>query len=160
MRIGIGQDAHCLTENRKLIIGGVYIPFEKGLSGHSDADVLIHAVMDALLGAMGKGDIGMLFPDNDNTYKDISSMILLKKVKKICDDMEMNVVNLDSVIVCQRPKLSSYFGEMRKNIAGVLDINENNVNIKATTTEKMGFTGREEGIEAKTVVLLDTKKDF
>jgi len=154
VRVGIGYDVHKLTENRKLILGGIEIPYEKGLMGHSDADVLIHAIMDALLGAAAKGDIGKNFPDNDEKYKDISSMILLKRVKDILNEDGYTVVNIDSTIVAQRPKLASYIDSMRKNIAEVLEIEIEQINIKATTEEGLGFTGEGKGISAYAICML------
>ncbi len=155
MRIGIGYDVHRLIEGRKLILGGVAIPFEKGLLGHSDADVLVHAINDALLGAAALGDIGTHFPDTDIKYKDISSILLLKEVKKILSEAGYKVVNIDSVICAERPKLSPYINEMRENIAAALTIDKNRVSIKATTTEKLGFEGREEGISSQAVCLIE-----
>lgn len=155
MRIGIGYDVHKLEINRKLILGGVHIPFEKGLLGHSDADVLVHAIMDALIGAMAKGDIGKIFPDNDNSYKDISSMILLKKVKEMLEYDNYKIVNIDCVIVAQRPKLLPYINSMLENIAGVLCIDKSLINIKATTEEGLGFTGEGSGISSKAVCLIE-----
>ncbi|GLI20293.1 2-C-methyl-D-erythritol 2,4-cyclodiphosphate synthase [Tepidanaerobacter syntrophicus] len=155
MRIGIGYDVHRLIEGRKLILGGVAIPFEKGLLGHSDADVLVHAINDALLGAAALGDIGTHFPDTDIKYKDISSILLLKEVKKILSEAGYKVVNIDSVICAERPKLSPYINEMRENIAAALTIGKNRVSIKATTTEKLGFEGREEGISSQAVCLIE-----
>ncbi|WP_213997215.1 MULTISPECIES: 2-C-methyl-D-erythritol 2,4-cyclodiphosphate synthase [Tepidanaerobacter] len=155
MRIGIGYDVHRLIEGRKLILGGVAIPFEKGLLGHSDADVLVHAINDALLGAAALGDIGTHFPDTDIKYKDISSILLLKEVKKILSEAGYKVVNIDSVICAERPKLSPYINEMRENIAAALAIDKNRVSIKATTTEKLGFEGREEGISSQAVCLIE-----
>ncbi|WP_213951780.1 2-C-methyl-D-erythritol 2,4-cyclodiphosphate synthase [Tepidanaerobacter syntrophicus] len=155
MRIGIGYDVHRLIEGRKLILGGVAIPFEKGLLGHSDADVLVHAINDALLGAAALGDIGTHFPDTDIKYKDISSILLLKEVKKILSEAGYKVVNIDSVICAERPKLSPYINEMQENIAAALAIDKNRVSIKATTTEKLGFEGREEGISSQAVCLIE-----
>lgn len=155
MRIGIGYDVHRLIEGRKLILGGVAIPFEKGLLGHSDADVLVHAINDALLGAAALGDIGTHFPDTDIKYKDISSILLLKEVKKILSEAGYKVVNIDSVICAERPKLSPYINEMRENIAAALTIDKNRVSIKVTTTEKLGFEGREEGISSQAVCLIE-----
>ncbi|MBE6082538.1 2-C-methyl-D-erythritol 2,4-cyclodiphosphate synthase [Acidilutibacter cellobiosedens] len=154
MRIGIGYDAHQLTEERKLILGGVEIPHEKGLKGHSDADVLIHAIMDSMLGALALGDIGKYFPDTDMKYKDISSLILLKRVYNIIKDKGYGIGNMDCIIVAQRPKLASYIDKMKANISHVLNISEDNIGIKATTTEYLGFEGREEGISAYSVCLL------
>jgi len=153
-RIGIGYDVHRLEEGYKLIIGGEKIPFEKGLKGHSDADVLVHAICDAILGALALGDIGEHFPDTDEKFKGISSLILLKEVNEKAKSLGFQVVNVDSVVVAQRPKLSPYKEKMRKNIADALNIPVDSVSVKATTTEKLGFEGREEGISAKAVVLL------
>lgn len=153
-RVGIGYDVHRLEEGYKLIIGGVEIPFEKGLKGHSDADVLVHAICDAILGALALGDIGEHFPDTDEKFKGISSLILLKEVNEKAKSLGFQVVNVDSVVVAQRPKLSPYKEKMRKNIADALNIPVDSVSVKATTTEKLGFEGREEGISAKAVVLL------
>lgn len=154
-RVGLGYDVHQLTEGRDLIVGGVKIEHEKGLLGHSDADVLIHAIMDALCGAAKLGDIGKLFPDTDPQYKGISSILLLKHVKGELDKKGWKVVNIDSIIVAQRPKMRPHIDAMEKNIAEVLDIDIDCVNVKATTEEKLGFTGREEGIAAKAVCLLE-----
>ena len=154
-RVGLGYDVHQLTEGRDLIVGGVKIEHEKGLLGHSDADVLIHAIMDALCGAAKLGDIGKLFPDTDPQYKGISSVLLLKHVKGELDKKGWKVVNIDSIIVAQRPKMRPHIDAMEKNIAEVLDIDIDCVNVKATTEEKLGFTGREEGIAAKAVCLLE-----
>ena len=154
MRIGTGYDVHRLEEGRKMIIGGVEIPFEKGLLGHSDADVLVHAVMDALLGASCLGDIGQHFPDTDPAYKGVSSMLLLEHVAKLLEENHYRVGNIDAVIIAQRPKLASYIPEMRNLVAGDLQIESDAVSIKATTTEKLGFTGREEGIAAEAVASL------
>ncbi|MCT4598555.1 MAG: 2-C-methyl-D-erythritol 2,4-cyclodiphosphate synthase [Vallitalea sp.] len=155
MRIGMGYDVHKLVDNRKLIIGGVEIPFEKGLLGHSDADVLVHAIMDSILGAMGKGDIGKHFPDTDKEFKDVSSMILLAKVGKILNDEQYKIENIDSTIIAQRPKMASYISKMRENIAEVLNINISQINIKATTEEGLGFTGSELGISAQAICLIN-----
>jgi 2-C-methyl-D-erythritol 2,4-cyclodiphosphate synthase len=154
MKIGIGYDVHQLVENRKLIIGGVDIPFEKGLEGHSDADVLIHAIMDSILGALGKGDIGCLFPDTDDSYKGADSRELLKAVSKIMKDNGYMIGNVDAVIIAQRPKMMTHIEKMKKNIAEDLETDISNVNIKATTTEQLGFEGRGEGIAAQSVCLL------
>ncbi len=148
MRVGLGYDVHALTENRKLILGGVEIPYERGLLGHSDADVLIHAIMDALLGAAALGDIGKHFPDTDNSFKDISSLVLLKQTKSVLETNGFSINNIDSTIVAQSPKLSPFIEEMRKNISDILQINISSVNVKATTTERLGFEGRKEGISA------------
>ena len=155
MRIGNGYDVHALKEGRKLILGGVEIPHSMGLDGHSDADVLIHAIMDALLGAASCGDIGKLFPDNDDKYKGISSILLLKEVKKAIEKKGFSVVNTDSVIIAQSPKLAPYIEEMRKNIAEALETDVENVSVKATTTEHLGFEGRKEGISAMSVCLIN-----
>ena len=155
MRIGNGYDVHALKEGRKLILGGVEIPHSMGLDGHSDADVLIHAIMDALLGAAACGDIGKLFPDNDDKYKGISSILLLKEVKKAIEKKGFSVVNTDSVIIAQSPKLAPYIEKMRKNIAEALETDVENVSVKATTTEHLGFEGRKEGIAAMSVCLIN-----
>ncbi len=155
IRIGLGYDVHKLTDNRKLIIGGVDIPYEKGLLGHSDADVLVHAIMDSLIGACKKGDIGKLFPDTDPKYKGISSIELLKEVYKLIKNDGYKVGNIDSIIVAQKPKMADYIPTMEKNIADCLEIDVNDVSVKATTEEKLGFTGREEGIAAKAVCLVE-----
>ena len=154
MRIGIGYDVHKLIENRPLILGGVTVPFEKGLLGHSDADVLVHAVIDALLGAMAKGDIGRLFPDTDDKYKGISSMKLLSEVKGLIFGEGYVVCNLDTIIIAQAPKLAAYIDDMRSCIAACLDISKEQVSVKATTEEGLGFTGAGGGIAAKAVCLL------
>ncbi len=155
MRVGLGYDVHKLTENRKLILGGVDIPYEKGLLGHSDADVLIHAIMDALLGASKLGDIGVLFPDTDPKYKGISSITLLKYVKEEMDKKNIKVINIDSIIVAQKPKMRPYIAEMEKNIAEALNMSVDDINVKATTEEELGFTGRGEGISSKAVCLIE-----
>ena len=142
MRIGQGYDVHAVQEDRKLILGGVEIPHKWGLKGHSDADVLLHAVMDALLGAAGLGDIGKHFPDTDNKYKDISSMVLLEEVAKLLYEHTYIVENIDATIVAQEPKLLPYMEAMKENIAKALNIAKNQINIKATTEEWLGFTGR------------------
>ncbi len=157
MRIGIGHDAHRLEKGRKLILGGVEIPYEMGLSGVSDADVLVHAIIDALLGAAALGDIGMHFPPSDDTYKDIDSMILLKKVCDILQENGYEIGNIDSTIVAQRPKMASFIPLMREKIAKVCGIEKEDVSVKATTTEKMGYEGRGEGISAHAVCLLNNK---
>lgn len=148
MRIGFGYDVHALTEGRKLILGGVEIPHEKGLLGHSDADVLLHAIMDSLLGAAALGDIGKHFPDTDNSFKDIDSLLLLSKTKDILAQNGFSINNIDSTIVAQAPKVAPYIEEMRRNIASVLNIDISCVSVKATTTEHLGFEGRKEGISA------------
>lgn len=156
-KVGLGYDVHKLCEGRKLIMGGVDIPYEKGLLGHSDADVLIHAIMDALLGAGKMGDIGKLFPDTDPKYKDISSIKLLKYVKEKMDQQGLSVVNIDSIIVAQRPKMRPYIEQMEINIANALECDVELINVKATTEEELGFTGKGEGISAKAVCLLERK---
>ena len=155
MRIGTGYDVHKLTENRKLILGGVEIPYEKGLLGHSDADVLVHAIMDAILGAAALPDIGQHFPDNDESFKDISSIILLKKVSEIIKKEGYKIVNIDSTLIAQRPKLAKFIPDMRKNIADALNLDVSQVNVKATTEEGLGFTGEGLGIAAQAVCLID-----
>jgi 2-C-methyl-D-erythritol 2,4-cyclodiphosphate synthase len=157
LRIGSGYDVHQLSENRKLILGGVEIPFEKGLLGHSDADVLLHAIADALLGALALGDIGLHFPDSEKAYKDMDSKVLLSKVYELVLDYEYKLVNLDATIVMQRPKLRPYINKMRKNISAILDSAIENISVKATTSERLGFVGKEEGVESFATVLL--KKD-
>ena len=153
-RTGIGFDAHALAEGRPLVIGGVRIPHSKGLLGHSDADVLVHAVMDAILGALALGDIGEHFPDTEDEFEGANSLELLSRVQKMIEDKGYCCENLDSIIIAEKPKLKSYIGEMRENLASVLKINIDQLSIKATTTEQMGFTGREEGIVAQAIVLL------
>ncbi len=155
MRIGIGCDTHRLTEGRQLILGGVRIPHDKGLLGHSDADALIHAVIDALLGAAAMGDIGTLFPDSDMKYKDISSLVLLKEVGERISAAGYKIVNIDTIVIAQKPKLAPYKEEMAKTMAEALGIERGRINVKAKTNEKMGFTGREEGIEARAVALIE-----
>ena len=150
-RVGTGFDVHQLTEGRKLILGGVEIPYCKGLLGHSDADVLVHAVMDALLGAAALGDIGKHFPDSDDQYRDISSLKLLAQVKKLLEENYYNIGNIDVTLIAQRPKISPYIDEMRNNLSEVLELDRTRINIKGTTTEKLGFTGREEGIACEAV---------
>lgn len=151
-RVGNGYDVHKLVEGRKLILGGVEITYEKGLLGHSDADVLVHSIMDALLGACGESDIGKHFPDNDMSYKGISSLVLLEKVKDILKGKGYSIVNVDSTIIADKPKLSPYIYEMKANIAEILQLDKDCVGIKATTSEGLGFTGRGEGIAAYAVV--------
>lgn len=155
MRVGMGYDVHKLVEDRDLIIGGVKIPYEKGLLGHSDADVLLHAVMDALLGAAALGDIGKHFPDTDPQYKGISSVELLKHVGKLLDEEMYIIENIDATIVAQRPKMRPYIEEMESNIAGTLGIARNQINIKATTEEGLGFTGSGEGISSQAICALE-----
>lgn len=158
MRIGIGYDVHRLTKNRKLILGGVYIPYEKGLLGHSDADVFTHALMDAILGALGEGDIGVHFPDTDMAYKDISSLVLLEQVVEKMEEKGYVLGNMDGVIAAQNPKINPFIPEMKEVLAKVLRCSSQVLNIKATTTENMGFVGREEGMSAYCVVLLRQKR--
>ena len=153
-RTGIGFDAHALSEGLPLVIGGVNIPHSRGLQGHSDADVLVHAVMDAILGALALGDIGQHFPDTEDEFEVANSLELLSRVQKMIEDKGYCCENLDSVIIAEKPKLKSYIWEMRENMASVLKINVAQLSIKATTTEHMGFTGREEGIAAQAIVLL------
>ncbi|MCR5201949.1 MAG: 2-C-methyl-D-erythritol 2,4-cyclodiphosphate synthase [Lachnospiraceae bacterium] len=160
MRVGTGYDVHKLVEGRKLILGGVTIDFEKGLLGHSDADVLLHAIMDALLGAAALGDIGKHFPDTDPKYEGASSMELMKEVKKMLDDKFYMIENVDATIIAQRPKLRPYIDEMRNNIATVLDIDLDRVNVKATTEENMGFTGEGKGISVQAVSLITSMFDY
>ena len=155
MRIGIGYDVHKLVEDRKLIIGGIELEYDKGLLGHSDADVLIHAIMDAILGALALRDIGYHFPDNDNEYKDIDSKVLLKRVYEIMKSKNYRIGNIDSVVARQAPKLADHIDYMRKTIADILKTDIENISIKATTTEKLGFVGRGEGISSQAVVLLE-----
>lgn len=154
MRVGLGYDVHRLTEDRKLILGGVEIPYEKGLLGHSDADVLVHAIMDAMVGAAALGDIGKHFPDTDPAYKGISSIELLKHVGGLLAENGFIIENIDSTIIAQRPKLLNYRPQMMENIAAALGIEKNQVCVKATTEEGMGFTGTGEGISSQAICLL------
>jgi len=153
-RIGFGYDVHRLVKGRPLILGGVNIPWELGLLGHSDADVLVHAIMDGILGALGQGDIGRHFPDNDPAYKDKDSLLMLQEVMSMVKKEEYLVNNIDNTVVAQKPKLAPYIDKMKENLSKILDVELDRINIKATTTEGMGFTGREEGIEAYSVVSL------
>lgn len=155
MRIGIGYDVHKLVEDRKLILGGVEIPFEKGLLGHSDADVLVHAIMDALLGSLALGDIGKHFPDTDPKYKGISSIKLLEAVYDLITDKGYKVVNVDSIIICEQPKMKPHINHMRNNIAKSLHVDADAISVKATTTEKLGFEGEGLGISSKAVCLVE-----
>lgn len=157
MRVGFGYDVHRLVEDRKLILGGVEIPYEKGLLGHSDADVLVHALMDAMLGAAGMGDIGRHFPDTDNQYKGIDSMILLEKVTQLLTEAGFIVNNVDVTVVAQRPKLAGFIPQMEENLAKVLGIDVSYVNVKATTTEKLGFEGEGLGMSAYAVCTIAEK---
>lgn len=154
IRVGIGYDVHAFADERKLILGGVDIPHERGLLGHSDADVLIHAIMDALLGALALGDLGKHFPDQDQRYKNASSLALLGKVMELVKVKGYEVGNIDSIIVAQRPKLAPYISEMRFKLARILGVREGVVSVKATTTEHLGFEGREEGISAQAIITL------
>ncbi len=158
MRIGHGYDVHRFAEDRKLFLGGVEIPHTKGLLGHSDADVLLHAVCDALLGAAALGDIGKLFPDNDSAYKDIDSKILLKKTVEFIAEKGYKVSNIDCTVVAQKPKLAPYIDEMRHVIANICLVDIDLINVKATTEERLGFTGREEGVSAHAVCLIESAK--
>lgn len=160
MRVGMGYDVHKLVEGRKLILGGVEIPYEKGLLGHSDADVLVHAIMDALLGAAALGDIGKHFPDTDPAYKGADSLELLSHVAKLLDENNMLVGNIDATIIAQKPKMAPHIEQMRKNIAEQLLVDITQVNIKATTEEGLGFTGRGEGISSQAICLLETVSNF
>ena len=154
MRVGFGYDVHRLMFNRKLVLGGVIIPWQKGLDGHSDADVIIHSLIDALLGAMGEGDIGKHFPDNDEKYKNISSMKLLKATFKILKEKRAVINNIDVSVIIEEPRLSPFINEMKLNLSKILNLPLNRINIKATTNEGMGFVGRNEGIAAYCVVAI------
>lgn len=154
MRVGMGYDVHRLTENRDLILGGVKIPYEKGLLGHSDADVLLHAIMDALLGAAAMGDIGKHFPDTDPAYEGASSMKLLEHVGKLLEEENYQIINIDATIIAQRPKMAPHIPQMVENVARVLKLEKNQVNIKATTEEELGFTGTGEGISSQAICAL------
>lgn len=158
MRIGMGYDVHRLTEDRELILGGVEIPFEKGLLGHSDADVLLHAIMDALLGAAALGDIGKHFPDTDPAYKGISSILLLEHVRQLLEAESIKIGNIDATIIAQRPKLAPYIMNMRENIAKALNIDIQQINVKATTEEGLGFTGQGLGIASNAICLVEKEK--
>lgn len=160
MRVGTGYDVHRLTEGRDLIMGGVKIPYEKGLLGHSDADVLLHAIMDALLGAAALGDIGKHFPDSDQAYKGISSILLLKKVGELLLEKGYVIENIDATIIAQAPKMRPYIDTMRENIANALEIDLNCVNVKATTEEGLGFTGTGEGISSQAICMLTSPFDL
>lgn len=160
MRVGMGYDVHRFAEDRKLILGGVYIPYEKGLLGHSDADVLVHAIMDALLGAAALGDIGHLFPDSDEEYKGIDSMLLLSRVRKVLEEHFFLIENIDAVIIAQEPRMAPHIMAMRENIAECLKLPIGRVSVKATTQEGLGFTGRKEGIAAQAVCLLNTYENY
>jgi 2-C-methyl-D-erythritol 2,4-cyclodiphosphate synthase len=159
MRIGLGIDAHRFAENRALVLGGVEIPFEKGLAGHSDADVLLHAIGDALLGAAGLGDLGAHFPDTDEKWKNVSSLIILEEIRKKLETAGYVPVQVDSVLILERPRVAPFVDEMRKKIADALQLPIADVSVKATTTERMGFTGRQEGIAAQAVVLIKRSRE-
>lgn len=160
MRVGMGYDVHKLVENRKLILGGVNIPYEKGLLGHSDADVLTHAIMDALLGAAALGDIGKHFPDTDDKYKGANSIELLRHVKALLDERQYVISNIDATVIAQRPKLAAFIPDMVTTVSEALGLSSGRVNIKATTEEGLGFTGSGEGISAQAVCLLDTVANY
>ncbi len=160
MRVGMGYDVHKLVEGRKLILGGVNIPYEKGLLGHSDADVLTHAIMDALLGAAALGDIGKHFPDTDEEYKDANSIVLLRHVKSLLDEKQYVICNIDATVIAQRPKLAPFLPDMVVTISEALGLTTNQVNIKATTEEGLGFTGTGEGISSQAVCLLETVANY
>lgn len=157
MKIGIGYDVHALVEGRKLILGGIDIPYDKGLLGHSDADVLTHTIMDAILGALGKGDIGKHFPDTDETYKGVSSLVLLEHVVGLMGNEGYEIGNIDAIIVAQKPKMAPYIDAMKVTLSEILKCDASSLNLKATTTEKLGFEGRGEGISSQAVVLLQKK---
>jgi len=154
MRVGIGYDVHQLQEGRKLIIGGVEVPSVKGLAGHSDADVLTHSLMDAILGAIGEGDIGRHFPDTSEKYKNINSLLLLEEVYHYLIKGNFIIGNIDMIIMAEKPKMAPYYQKIKRNYSRILKIPEDKINIKATTTEKLGFIGREEGIAAESIVLI------
>ena len=160
MRIGMGYDVHRLVEDRKLIMGGVEIPYEKGLLGHSDADVLLHAIMDALLGAAALGDIGKHFPDTDPAFKGISSVKLLQRVGELLEENKFLIENIDATIIAQAPKMRPYIDQMRQNIASALQIEAEQVSVKATTEEGLGFTGTGEGISAQAICMLTTPREL
>lgn len=155
IRIGQSTDIHVLVENRPLILGGIEIPHDKGLAGHSDADVLLHAIAESMLGALALGDLGKHFPDTDPKYKGADSKFLLQEVHKLVVDSGYHIVNIDSLVLAQKPKLAPYIVSMRETIAGLLNIELDQINVKATTGEKIGFVGREEGIMAQAVILLE-----
>ncbi len=158
MRVGIGYDVHQLIAGRKLWLGGVEVPHSKGLLGHSDADVLIHAICDALLGAAALGDIGKHFPDKDPQYKDIDSKILLRNCGELLEKKGYYIVNIDSIVVAQQPKVGPFIPQMRQVMADILNIDIDQISVKATTTERLGFEGREEGISSQAVVLIDNQQ--
>lgn len=159
MRVGLGYDVHRLAEGRRLILGGVDIPYEKGLLGHSDADVLIHAIMDAIVGACKLGDIGRIFPDSDPKYKNADSRLLLRRIVELMTQKGYKIVNADGCIIAQKPKMASHIPRMEKNLAEDMNIDIEDINIKATTEEGLGFTGSGEGISAQAVVLLERTKN-
>lgn len=159
MRVGQGFDVHRLVPERKLILGGITIPYELGLLGHSDADVLVHAVMDAMLGAIGAGDIGRHFPDHDPAYRDADSLKLLAEVVKMVNASGAKIANVDATVIAERPKLASFIPQMRQRLADILRISAERINVKATTTEGLGFTGKGEGIAAMAMVLMDESHD-
>ena len=154
MRAGIGYDIHAFEKGRRLVLGGVEIENEEGLGGHSDADVLVHSIMDALLGAAGLDDIGVHFPNDDMKYRNISSLVLLNKVKKTIEDAGFEIINIDSVVILEAPKIAPYVKDMKKKISRALGVEEKRINIKATTSEGMGFCGRKEGAAAQSIALL------
>lgn len=156
-RVGIGYDVHRFLIGRKLILGGIEIPFELGLEGHSDADVLTHAICDAILGAIGAKDIGNRFPDNDPAYKDVSSLVLLTETLREANSKGYRIINLDTIVVCERPKIAGYIDQIKNSLSTFLDIDEARLGIKATSTDGIGFTGRLEGIAAQAIVLLEEK---
>lgn len=157
MRIGTGYDVHPLVQGRPLVLGGVHVPHERGLEGHSDADVLVHAVIDALLGAACLGDIGTHFPDSDPRYEGISSILLLERVRDMLHSQGFSIENVDATVVAERPRLAPFVGEMRRNIGGALGIGQERVSVKATTSSGLGFTGRGEGIAAQAVTLIERR---
>ncbi|MTI60603.1 MAG: 2-C-methyl-D-erythritol 2,4-cyclodiphosphate synthase [Firmicutes bacterium] len=158
MRVGLGFDVHGFKKERPLIIAGIHIPYQYGLMGHSDADVLTHALMDAILGAMAKGDIGRHFPDSDQRYKNINSLLLLAEVYKLLIEEEYRIENIDLVLMAEKPKISPYYNKIISKYAEVLHINKKRINMKATTTEGLGFVGREEGMAAQAVVLIESNE--
>jgi len=160
MKIGIGIDAHRLVEGQPLILGGVKIPYHQGLLGHSDADVLTHAIMDALLGALALGDIGLHFPPSEESYRDADSVILLRRVMHLIDEKGYRIGNIDAVVVAQSPKLAAFIPKMRERLAGAMEISVDQISVKATTTERMGYEGRGEGISAQAVALLEEAHDY
>lgn len=160
MRVGIGYDVHRLVENRDLVLGGMVIPYEKGLLGHSDADVLLHAIMDALLGAAALGDIGRHFPDTEESYKGVSSLLLLEQVRKLLEEKLFIILNIDATIIAQKPKMLPFIDKMRENIAKALSLEIEQVNIKATTEEGLGFTGLGEGISSQAICAIESIKEY